>query len=89
MTSRGAKGVDSPAGEYQGGRSTIVGSPQRREVAQAWKGNPTRSFLIAGVIILALGAFVLIRGGTIPTWGGGAAVAGGIVLIAAGMRKRA
>ncbi len=66
---------------------------------------------IAGIVILCLGAFVLLRGASftsrrdvlkvvdvkitadeqrsIPPWVGGVAVVAGVVLIAAGARKRA
>ena len=70
-----------------------------------------RQFTIAGIVLLALGAFVLLRGASfmsrhdvlqvgdvkvtanerhsIPPWVGGAAAALGLVLIAAGVSKRA
>jgi len=41
----------------------------RRRVAltQTWKGTPMRNYLLAGILILALGAFLLLRGGTFTT----------------------
>lgn len=76
-----------------------------------WKAELMRPYLIAGIVLLALGAFVLLRGGSfttrrdvvrvgdvkitadeqqsIPPWAGGVAVAAGVVLVVAGMRKRA
>lgn len=69
-----------------------------------------RPLIIAGIVLLGLGAFVLLRGGSftsrrdvlkvgdvkitadeqqsIPPWVGGVAVVAGVVLIAAGARKR-
>ncbi len=69
-----------------------------------------RPLILAGIVLLGLGAFVLLRGGsftsrrdvlkvgdvkitadeqqTIPPWLGGVAVVAGVVLIAAGARKR-
>ena len=69
-----------------------------------------RPLILAGIVLLGLGAFVLLRGGsftsrrdvlkvgdvkitadeqqTIPPWLGGVALVAGVVLIAAGARKR-
>jgi hypothetical protein len=69
-----------------------------------------RPLSLIGVLLLAVGAFILFRGLTykskdevlkvgdlkasveqkhaVPTWVGGAAIVGGIVLLAAGMRRR-
>jgi len=66
---------------------------------------------LIGIVLLALGAFILFRGMSyssrdevlrvgdvkasveskkaIPTWAGGVAIVAGIVLIAAGMKRRA
>jgi hypothetical protein len=70
-----------------------------------------RPLILAGIVLLGLGAFVLLRGGSfttrrdvlkvgdvkitadeqqsIPPWLGGVALVAGVVLIAAGARKRA
>ena len=70
-----------------------------------------RPLSLVGVLLLALGAFILFRGATykskdqvlkvgdlkasveqkhaVPTWAGGVAIIAGIVLIAAGMKRRA
>jgi hypothetical protein len=70
-----------------------------------------RPLTLVGILLLALGAFVLFRGVSykskdevlrvgdikasveeqraVPTWAGGAAIVAGIVLIAAGMKRRA
>jgi hypothetical protein len=70
-----------------------------------------RPLALLGIVLLALGAFVLFRGATyksrdqvlkvgdlkasveqkhaIPTWVGGAALVAGVVLLAAGMKRRA
>lgn len=67
--------------------------------------------LVAGAVLIGLGAFVLLRGAdfttrrdvlnvgdvkisadekqSIPPWAAGVAVVGGVVLLAAGARKRA
>jgi hypothetical protein len=72
--------------------------------------NRTMS-MVAGVVLIGLGAFVLLRGAdvttrrdvmtmgdvkitadekqAIPPWAAGVVVAGGVVLLAAGARKRA
>ena len=72
--------------------------------------NRTMS-VVAGVVLVGLGAFVLVQGAdfttrrdvmkmgdikitadekqSIPPWAAGVAVAGGVVLLAAGARKRA
>jgi len=69
-----------------------------------------RPLALVGVLLLALGAFVLFRGASykskdevlkvgdlkasveqrhaVPTWAGGVAIVAGIVLIAAGMKRR-
>lgn len=69
-----------------------------------------RASLLVGILLLAVGGYVLVAGGTftskknilkvgdvkvtadekktIPAWIGGVAVIGGIVLIAAGAKKR-
>jgi hypothetical protein len=69
-----------------------------------------RPLSLLGIVLLAIGAFIVFRGLTykdrdevlrvgdlkasveqeraIPTWVGGAAVVAGIVLLAAGMRRR-
>jgi hypothetical protein len=70
-----------------------------------------RPLALVGILLLALGAFVLFRGVSykskdevlrvgdlkasveerraVPTWAGGVAIVAGIVLIAAGMKRRA
>ncbi|MGH7510265.1 MAG: hypothetical protein ACREMZ_12465 [Gemmatimonadales bacterium] len=70
-----------------------------------------RPLSLVGIVLLALGAFVVFRGATyssneevlrvgdmrasveekkaIPTWVGGVAIVAGIVLLAAGMKRRA
>ncbi len=70
-----------------------------------------RPLSLVGLILLALGAFVIFRGASyssrdevlkvgdlkasveskkaVPTWVGGAAIVAGIVLVAAGMKRRA
>ena len=70
-----------------------------------------RPLTLVGILLLALGAFVLFRGVSykskdevlkvgdlkasveerraVPTWAGGAAIVAGVVLIAAGMKRRA
>ncbi len=70
-----------------------------------------RPLSLIGIILLALGAFIIFRGASykskdevlrvgdlkasveekhaVPTWVGGAAIVAGVVLIAAGMRRRA
>lgn len=67
--------------------------------------------LLAGIVLIGLGAFVLLRGAdfttrrdvvrmgdmkitadekqSVPPWAAGLAVAGGVVLLATGARKRA
>jgi hypothetical protein len=69
-----------------------------------------RPLAIVGIVLLALGAFILFRGATykskdevlkvgdlkasveqkhaIPTWVGGVAIVAGIVLLAAGAKRR-
>jgi hypothetical protein len=70
-----------------------------------------RPLSLIGIVLLALGAFIIFRGASyksrdevlkvgdlkasveekhaVPTWVGGAAVVAGVVLLAAGMRRRA
>ena len=70
-----------------------------------------RPLTLVGILLLALGAFVLFQGVSykskdevlrvgglkasveerraVPTWAGGVAIVAGIVLIAAGMKRRA
>jgi uncharacterized membrane protein len=70
-----------------------------------------RPLTLVGILLLALGAFILFRGMSyrskdevlrvgdlkasveerraVPTWAGGLAVVAGVVLIAAGMKRRA
>ena len=70
-----------------------------------------RPLSLIGIILLALGAFIIFRGASykskdevlrvgdlkasveekhaVPTWLGGAAIVAGVVLLAAGMRRRA
>ena len=70
-----------------------------------------RPLSLVGIVLLALGAFLLFRGATyksrdevlkvgdlkasveekhaVPTWVGGVAIVAGIVLLAAGMKRRA
>lgn len=70
-----------------------------------------RPLSLIGILLLAVGAFILFRGATyssrdevlkvgdvkatveskkaVPTWAGGAAIVAGIVLLAAGMKRRA
>jgi hypothetical protein len=70
-----------------------------------------RPLALVGILLLALGAFILFRGVSyksrdevlrvgdlkasveerhaVPTWAGGAAIVAGIVLLAAGMKRRA
>jgi hypothetical protein len=70
-----------------------------------------RPLSLVGILLLAVGAFLLFRGATyksrdevlkvgdlkasveeqraVPTWVGGAAIVAGIVLLAAGMKRRA
>jgi len=70
-----------------------------------------RPLSLIGIVLLALGAFIIFRGAsyksrdevlkvgdlkasveekhTVPTWVGGAAIVAGVVLLAAGMRRRA
>ncbi|HKG33931.1 MAG TPA: hypothetical protein VKB22_09380 [Gemmatimonadales bacterium] len=70
-----------------------------------------RPLSLIGIILLALGAFIIFRGASykskdevlrvgdlkasveekhaVPTWVGGAAIVAGVVLLAAGMRRRA
>ena len=70
-----------------------------------------RPLSLIGIVLLALGAFIIFRGASyksrdevlrvgdlkasveekhaIPTWVGGAAIVAGVVLLAAGMRRRA
>lgn len=70
-----------------------------------------RPLSLLGIILLALGAYVLFRGASyqsrdevlkvgdvkasvqskkaVPAWAGGVAIVAGIVLVAAGMRRRA
>jgi hypothetical protein len=70
-----------------------------------------RPLSIVGILLLAVGAFIVFRGLTyksrdevlrvgdikasveeqraIPTWVGGAAIVAGVVLLAAGMKRRA
>jgi len=70
-----------------------------------------RPLSLIGIVLLALGAFIVFRGATyksrdqvlkvgdlkasveekhaVPTWVGGAAIVAGVVLLAAGMRRRA
>jgi hypothetical protein len=69
-----------------------------------------RPLALVGILLLALGAFILFRGVSykskdevlrvgdikasveerqaVPTWAGGAAIVAGIVLLAAGMKRR-
>ena len=69
-----------------------------------------RPLSLVGIILLALGAFIVFRGATyksrdevlkvgdlkasveekhaVPTWAGGVAIIAGIVLLAAGMKRR-
>jgi hypothetical protein len=69
-----------------------------------------RPLSLIGIVLLAIGAFIVFRGATykdrdqvlevgdlkasveqeraIPTWVGGAALVAGVVLLAAGMRRR-
>lgn len=42
-------------------------SRRRAALTQTWKGTPVRNYLIAGLVILALGAFVLLRGASFTT----------------------
>lgn len=66
---------DAEAGSSKTGRQIIDGSISGWSVEHlrnesrggppshsAWKGVPMRAFIIAGVVILGLGAFVLLRG---------------------------
>jgi hypothetical protein len=70
-----------------------------------------RPLALLGILLLAVGAFILFRGATyksrdqvlkvgdlkasveqkhaVPTWVGGAALVAGVVLLAAGMKRRA
>jgi uncharacterized membrane protein len=70
-----------------------------------------RPLSLIGILLLAVGAFILFRGASykskdevlkvgdlkasveqkhaVPTWAGGVAIVAGIVLLAAGMRRRA
>ena len=70
-----------------------------------------RPLALLGIVLLAIGAFVIFRGAryssredvlkvgdvkasveskkAVPTWAGGVAIVAGIVLLAAGMRRRA
>jgi hypothetical protein len=70
-----------------------------------------RPLSLVGILLLAVGAFILFRGATyksrdqvlkvgdlkasveqkhaVPTWAGGAAIIAGVVLLAAGMKRRA
>jgi hypothetical protein len=70
-----------------------------------------RPLALLGILLLAVGAFIMFRGATyksrdevlrvgeleatveekrpVPTWVGGAAIVAGIVLVAAGMKRRA
>ncbi len=70
-----------------------------------------RPLSLIGIVLLALGAFIIFRGASyksrdevlkvgdlkasveekhaVPTWAGGAAIVAGVVLLAAGMRRRA
>jgi hypothetical protein len=70
-----------------------------------------RPLALLGILLLAVGAFILFRGATyksrdqvlkvgdlkasveqkhsVPTWAGGAALVAGVVLLAAGMKRRA
>jgi UDP-N-acetylmuramyl pentapeptide phosphotransferase/UDP-N-acetylglucosamine-1-phosphate transferase len=70
-----------------------------------------RPLALVGILLLALGAFILFRGvnykskdevlkvgdlkasveqrHTVPPWAGGVAIVAGIVLLAAGMKRRA
>lgn len=70
-----------------------------------------RPLTLVGILLLALGAFILFRGVSykskdevlrvgdikasveeqraVPTWAGGLAIVAGVVLIAAGMKRRA
>jgi hypothetical protein len=70
-----------------------------------------RPLSLVGILLLAVGAFILFRGATyssrdevvrvgdlkasveskkaVPTWVGGVAIVAGIVLLAAGMKRRA
>jgi len=70
-----------------------------------------RPLSLIGIVLLALGAFIVFRGASyksrdevlkvgdlkasveekhaVPTWVGGAAIVAGVVLLAAGMRRRA
>jgi hypothetical protein len=70
-----------------------------------------RPLSLVGILLLAIGAFVIFRGASyssredvlkvgdvkasveskkaVPTWVGGVAIVAGIVLLAAGMRRRA
>jgi hypothetical protein len=70
-----------------------------------------RPLALLGILLLAVGAFIVFRGATyksrdevlqvgelkasveekraVPTWVGGAAIVAGIVLLAAGMKRRA
>jgi hypothetical protein len=70
-----------------------------------------RPLSLIGILLLAVGAFIVFRGATykskdellkvgdlkasveqkhaVPTWVGGAAIVAGVVLLAAGMRRRA
>ena len=70
-----------------------------------------RPLTLVGILLLALGAFILFRGMSykskdevlrvgdlkasveerraVPTWAGGLAIVAGVVLIAAGMKRRA
>ena len=70
-----------------------------------------RPLSLIGIVLLALGAFIIFRGASyksrdqvlkvgdlkasveekhaVPTWVGGASIVAGVVLIAAGMRRRA
>lgn len=42
-------------------------SRRRAAMTQTWRGTPMRNYLIAGILILAVGAFLLFRGGTFTT----------------------
>lgn len=70
-----------------------------------------RPLALIGILLLAVGAFIVFRGATyadreevfkaggieasveskkaVPTWAGGVAIVAGVVLLAAGMKRRA
>lgn len=61
VTHRRYKGANPATTEYQGGRSTICGAPRgRRARTRSWMGETLRWFLVPGIIVLGLSAFMLL-----------------------------